>query len=128
MFKDGKRVMLKYEAVQARYIDIAWGNLFSDSTFETIPFSSPHWNSFIDITSDCRGDLILCDNDRNIEFWVNNGSKFIFDSKKKLDIISSLSFADMSTCFFMLDYDGGIDMITMSEQKISVFFNKKTLS
>ena len=96
IFKEGKRSILKYESFQARYTNIEWFSLFNDTAYEAIPFSNPHWNSFIDITGDCRSDLILCDNDRNIEFWVFNGTKFLFHSKKKLDIISSLSFADMS--------------------------------
>ena len=33
LFKEGRRVVLKYESVQARYIDIAWGNLFNDESY-----------------------------------------------------------------------------------------------
>ena len=40
-----------------------------------IPFSVPHYNSFVDINGDCKADLIITSESPNgtfLEFWLND--------------------------------------------------------
>jgi len=48
-------------------IVIPWATIFVSSTnYATVPFSNPHWNSYLDITGDCQSDIIITDSNNNI--------------------------------------------------------------
>ena len=47
---------------------IPWSSLFIDSAtnpYSAIPFSTPHWNSFIDLTNDCYPEMVITNNNKN---------------------------------------------------------------
>lgn len=56
-----------------------WSNVFASSSVvdQSSPFADPHWNSFLDITGDCYGDVVIVNSNMQIEFWVGQpGNKF----------------------------------------------------
>ena len=78
---------------------IAWFKIFeSKESFENVEFSRPHWNSYLDVTGDCRSDVLIIDESKNIEVWVNFGHTFVYQSSIAIstDVIS-VFFADMGT-------------------------------
>lgn len=77
---------------------IPWSSLFiSVTNFSAIPFASPHSNSYLDLTGDCHGDVVIMDNNSNIEFWINQGNNtFTYQNTVKFIKMTTLSFADMS--------------------------------
>lgn len=61
-------------------------------------FADPHWNSYVDLTGDCRSDVVIVDEQNNMEIWVNEGKKFSFYSSTPLpNDTLSLFFSDIST-------------------------------
>lgn len=38
----------------------------SANSFAATPFADPHWNSYLDLTGDCRSDVVIVDQNKNI--------------------------------------------------------------
>jgi hypothetical protein len=92
-----------------------WNTLFTNSSV-AVPFSDPHWNSFVDITNDCYADLIITNDQNQIEFWIYQSSisKFSLALLYNVTNLTSLSFVDVN-------YDGNLDLILANQSFISIY-------
>ena len=77
---------------------IAWNSVFSGpSEYDTLPFADPHWNSYLDVTGDCYGDVVIVNSNNIVEFWIGGSGNFKLQNSSQFSNIVSLSFADLST-------------------------------
>jgi hypothetical protein len=82
---------------------VSWNKIFSNATqYETIPFSEPHWNSYLDLTGDCRADVVITNNNNQVEYWINHNNVFELSGKPvSYGDFNSLSFSDISNYAFI---------------------------
>ena len=94
-----------------------------------IPFASPHWNSYLDLTGDCRADVVIVDDEQNIEIWVNYGRTFVYQSSLSMsEQISSLYFSDMGNYNLYVDYSGTADLVVTYSSGVEVLLNTRSIS
>jgi integrin alpha FG-GAP repeat containing protein 1 len=106
------------------------------TTLFTSQFTTPHFNSFIDLNSDCRADLLITSvsstGAAQLEYWYTALTK-TSENRYCLQYFETLSVTLLSLNFQDVNFDGLIDMVAIasspenpSVQYIVINFNNYT--
>ena len=112
------------------------------SSIASNTFSSPHYNSFVDMNGDCRADIFITSTNSSdatyYEFWIkqNNGLFCLVNVTQATATVKGVTFTDIGNeiSFHYIykyinyeDFDGGIDMIVATEDSdglwLELYFN-----